>query len=94
MCQTFTGAFVIKRCLYFFWEGDFCDAVHFCFLVYLLSPISPLEDTTDRNNSTLFQSLQIINLFKSQSFFLEEKSLRKTLLWLILITSMAKDIAS
>lgn len=40
--------------VFVFSKGDFCDAAHFCFLVYLISPISPLEDTTGRNNSMSF----------------------------------------
>lgn len=84
----------MERCLYFPWQGDFCDAAHFCFLVYLGSPVSPLEDTTGRNNSVSFQSLEVINLFGSQIFFLGEKCLRKILIWLIPIWLLRPKVLS
>lgn len=46
---------MIRRYLCSPWGGHLFDAV-LCFPVYLIFPISPLEDTTGRKNSMSFQS--------------------------------------
>lgn len=46
---------MIRRYLCSPWGGHLFDAV-LCFPVYLIFPISPLEDTTGGKNSTSFQS--------------------------------------